>query len=122
LRGWTQEDCEFEASLGYIVRPHLEDAVKRPAWTKSLQDSTNGWVWWCVFVIPAIWGSTKRRIVIQVNLGIKQDPISKITNVKRTDEVAQVVEHLPRKHKAPEFNPQYHKNKTNNCRETLEHQ
>jgi hypothetical protein len=38
-----------------------------------------------------------RRIVIQACLSIKQDPISKITNLKRTGGVAQVVENLPSK-------------------------
>jgi hypothetical protein len=34
-------------------------------------------------VIAAMKGSTNRRIVVQAGLGIKQDPISKITNTKK---------------------------------------
>jgi hypothetical protein len=40
--------------------------------------------------------STTRRIMVQVSLGIKQDPISKITRAKRASGVTQVVEHLLR--------------------------
>jgi hypothetical protein len=38
------------------------------------------WVLWHVPVIPATWGSTKRRTVVQASQAIKRDPISKITN------------------------------------------
>jgi hypothetical protein len=44
-------------------------------------------------VISAIQEITN-RITIQIGLGIKQDPISKITNTKRAGGVAQVIEHL----------------------------
>jgi hypothetical protein len=37
--------------------------------------------------------------------GIKQDPISKITNAKRAGVATQVVESLPRKHKGLSSNP-----------------
>jgi hypothetical protein len=37
----------------------------------------------CVPVIPATWGSTNRRIMVQTGLSIKQDCISKITKTKR---------------------------------------
>jgi hypothetical protein len=40
------------------------------------------------------------RMVVQIGPGIKQKPISKITKAKRTGGVAQVVEHLPSKHRA----------------------
>jgi hypothetical protein len=36
-------------------------------------------------------GSTYRRIAVQAGLGIKQDPISKITKAKRAGRVAQVI-------------------------------
>jgi hypothetical protein len=36
-------------------------------------------------------GSINRRIEVQIRLGIKQDPISKITNAKRAAGVAHVV-------------------------------
>jgi hypothetical protein len=55
--------------------------------------------WWVPF-IPAIQGSTNRRIIIQVSLGIKQDPTSKIANMKRAGKVAQEVEQLSSKCKA----------------------
>jgi hypothetical protein len=41
------------------------------------------------------------RIVFQASPGIKRNLISKITNTKRVEGMAQVVEHLPSKHKAP---------------------
>jgi hypothetical protein len=34
-------------------------------------------------VIPAMWGSTNRRITVQASIHINQDPISKITNAKK---------------------------------------
>jgi hypothetical protein len=40
--------------------------------------STNGWAWWFTPVIPATRGSTNGNVV-QTNLGIKQDLISKVT-------------------------------------------
>jgi hypothetical protein len=42
---------------------------------ESSQDpiSTNGWVWWYIPVISALWGSTNRRIMFQASPGIKQD-------------------------------------------------
>jgi hypothetical protein len=52
---------------------------------KSLQDliSINDWVQWFVPVIPAMWGITNSRIMVQPALGIiKQDAISKITYAK----------------------------------------
>jgi hypothetical protein len=65
LGGGNQEDCGSR----------LVEAKK------SLQDpiSANCWAWWCVPVITTMWGSTNRRIVVQVSPGIKQDSISKIT-------------------------------------------
>jgi hypothetical protein len=38
--------------------------------------------------------------MVQAGLGIRQHPISKRTNAKRADRVAQVVKHLPSKLKA----------------------
>jgi hypothetical protein len=37
-------------------------------------------------VIPATGGTINRRITVQGDLGIKRDPISKITNPKRSVE------------------------------------
>jgi hypothetical protein len=56
-------------------------------------------------VIQATQGSTNRRIIIQVVQGKKQDPLSKITNVKKDGGVVQVAEHLPSKHKTPSLKP-----------------
>jgi hypothetical protein len=44
-------------------------------------------------------GSINRRIAVLGGLGIKGDPISKITNIKRAGGVTQVV-YLSRKYKA----------------------
>jgi hypothetical protein len=57
-------------------------------------------------VIPAMLGSTDKRITVQASPGINQDPISKITNV----EEAQVVEYLPRQHEALNSTPTTTKN------------
>jgi hypothetical protein len=40
---------------------------------KSSQDpiSINNWMWWCMPLILATWGSTNRRIVVQARPGIK---------------------------------------------------
>jgi hypothetical protein len=52
-----------------------------------------------------MWESTNKRIMDQVSLGIKPDPTSKTTSTKRAGRVAQVVGHLPSKHKALSLNP-----------------
>jgi hypothetical protein len=44
--------------------------------------STNDWAWWQAPVTPTTWRSTNRRIMGQAVLGIKQDPLSKVTNNK----------------------------------------
>jgi hypothetical protein len=54
---------------------------------------------------PAMKRGTNRRIMVQVHLGIKQDPIPKITNTKRAAGVAQGIEHLQSKFKTLGFNP-----------------
>jgi hypothetical protein len=45
-------------------------------------------------VISTVAGSINRRIMIQVSLGKKQDPISKITRGKRNGGTAQTTEYL----------------------------
>jgi hypothetical protein len=45
--------------------------------------------------IPDTWGSTNRRIDLQIGLGIKQYPDSKLTKAKRAGVMLQVVENLP---------------------------
>jgi hypothetical protein len=49
-------------------------------------------------VISALQGNPNKRVIVQASLGIKGDPISKITNTRRAGFVAQVVEPLPSKH------------------------
>jgi hypothetical protein len=66
-------------------------------------------VQWHTSVIPATKGSINKMLVVQAGLGIKQDPISKITSAKS---LAQVVECLPSKLKA-----QYHQKKRKEGRE-----
>jgi hypothetical protein len=48
--------------------------------------------------------------VVQDSLGKKRDTIFKLTRVKRTEGLAQVVQHLPSTLKA-KFKPQYYKKK-----------
>jgi hypothetical protein len=56
-------------------------------------------------------GSLKCRIIVQANLGKKQDPISKIIIIKWTRGVVQTVECLPSKQKILSSNPSTVKNK-----------
>jgi hypothetical protein len=63
------------------------------------------WTWLLVPIIPG-GGINNRRIVVQGSPSIRQDPISKITRATRAGDMAQVVEHLPRK-QVPEFKPYY---------------
>jgi hypothetical protein len=55
-------------------------------------------------VIPAMEGSTTRRMTVQTGLDIKQDHLSKIINAQRAGRVTQAVEPLASKHET-EFNP-----------------
>jgi hypothetical protein len=43
-------------------------------------------------VIPTVWGSSARRIMVYAGPGIKRDPVSKITNTERAIDLAEVVE------------------------------
>jgi hypothetical protein len=47
---------------------------------------------------------SRKHKTVQVNLGKKWDPISKIARAKRVGGMAQAVEHLPSKHEAPSSN------------------
>jgi hypothetical protein len=67
--------------------------------------STNGWAQGFMPVIPALQRIINRIIWIKASLGIKPDPISKITNRKRAGRVVQVVECLPSKHQALSSTP-----------------
>jgi hypothetical protein len=51
-------------------------------------------------IIPAMQASTNRRVTVQASLTIKQSPVSKITTIKGTGGMAQVVECMHSKHKA----------------------
>jgi hypothetical protein len=65
---------------------------------KFLRPHLNQWlVWWCTPAFLATEGSTNRILEVQASLGIKCDPISKITNAQRAGRVTQVVELLPSK-------------------------
>jgi hypothetical protein len=50
-------------------------------------------------------GSINRRIMVQVDLGKKQEPISKTMRAKRAGGTVQVVEHPPSKQEALSSNP-----------------
>jgi hypothetical protein len=47
-----------------------------------------------VYFLSQSQGGINRRIIVQAGLGIKPDPISKITNAEGTGAVTQVVECL----------------------------
>jgi hypothetical protein len=49
-------------------------------------------------VILATWGSTNRKIVVQAGPDTKQDPLPKITNVKRFSGMTQMLEDLSSKY------------------------
>jgi hypothetical protein len=78
-------------------------AVRDQPRQKSAQEpiSTNGCTWWHTLVILAIQGNTNSRITVRAEPCIKQDSIAKITSIKRTGVMAQVLHNLPKKHKAP---------------------
>jgi hypothetical protein len=68
LGRWRSGRWKFKAIPGKIfVRPHL----------------SNSWVWGHTPVIPATQRSTKRMIMTQASLDIRQDPFSKITNTSQ---------------------------------------
>jgi hypothetical protein len=49
---------------------------------------------------PTFTRNVNRKIVVQADLGINSRPYSKITKVKMSEGVAQMIAHLPSKHKA----------------------
>jgi hypothetical protein len=55
-------------------------------------------------VIPATWGSIKKRAWVKAGPGVEQDPISKIPTAKRATVLAYVGERQPSKCKAPNSN------------------
>jgi hypothetical protein len=57
----------------------------------KIPSSNKSWVRWRVPVTPVTWGSTNRMITVQAGLGIKQDPISKVTNTKMSARVFKMV-------------------------------
>jgi hypothetical protein len=70
------------------------------------------WAWGCMPVILEMVGHLKQEDCGTGWFGKKQDPISKITRIKRTGVVAHAVEHLPHKCSSTEFKPQYCQNKS----------
>jgi hypothetical protein len=81
-------------------------AVRDQPRQKSAQEpiSTNGCTWWHTLVILAIQGNINSRITVRAEPCIKQDSIAKITSIKRTGVMAQVLHNLPKKAQGPKFN------------------
>jgi hypothetical protein len=75
----------------YLGCGDWKDGGWRSAWEKSLQDPIliNGWEQWYACHLQ----------LQKAGPGIKQDPVSKITSVKGAGGIAQVVDHLPSKHR-----------------------
>jgi hypothetical protein len=67
-----------------FTRPHLNQ------WVGEVTQS----------VIPAMRGSTNRRILVQAGLGTKQGSISKSVNIEMARGVVQAVQHPPGKYEA----------------------
>jgi hypothetical protein len=70
-----------EAQATWVARDQ-KDQDLRPAWSKKPMRPylINCWEWRCVPVTLAMQGSINRNIMVYVSLGIKWDPISKISN------------------------------------------
>jgi hypothetical protein len=65
-------NLSLKNSRCYSGERDLKAYGSRPASAKSSAlISTNGWVWWLVPVIPAMQGSTHRRIVVLAEQSIK---------------------------------------------------
>jgi hypothetical protein len=76
--------------LGFWVRPTKKFAGPH----------LNQWLSkWCIPVIAAMWGSTRRRIAVQSGLNVSET-ISKITNTKRAGSDSSG------RAQGPEFKPQ----------------
>jgi hypothetical protein len=62
---------------------------------------------------PSYLGGGSRGIIASAGSWQKCETLfAKQTKTKRTGSVTEVVEHFPRKHERPEFNPHYHQKKT----------
>jgi hypothetical protein len=81
----TQQSGDWWLTLKSQLLRDREDHGSRSVQAKNSQDfnSTNSWAHWCLSVIPVTVGSINRRIVVQPHPGKKQNPISKITRIKR---------------------------------------
>jgi hypothetical protein len=87
----------YTYNLRYIGSRGRGIAVRGQSRQKFLRHppiSINGWARWHAPAISTMQGSTNRRFSFQVSPGIKQDPVSKISNAKRTGRKAKVVEYL----------------------------
>jgi hypothetical protein len=71
---------------------------------RSPSQQENSEMWWHTPVI-AMEGDLKQEGQVQVSLGKKRDPISKIPRAKRAGGVAQVVQHLCSKCEALSLSP-----------------
>jgi hypothetical protein len=91
LGGRVQED---QGSRSSQVKKFIRPPLLHPS---------NGRMQWHASVSPATQGNTN-RIAVQAFKGVKWDPISKKTNTKRANGVAQVVQQV----QGPEFNSQDH--------------
>jgi hypothetical protein len=86
-----------------IILSTWEEEVGRITdWGQSGQKcswhSISTWTWGCMPVFQVIQESTNRKIKVHISLGLRWEPISKITNIKRDHGVVPVVECLPSKH------------------------
>jgi hypothetical protein len=70
-----------EAQATWVARDQ-EDQGSWPALSKKPMRPylINSWEWSCVPVIPAMQRTTNRNIMVYVSLGIRWDPMSKISN------------------------------------------
>jgi hypothetical protein len=71
------------------------------------------------YVAPATAVNINRRIVIQADLGIKQDLISILNRARSAGGTAQEAVHLPTKHKASQYH--HHQKKKKKERKTKSH-
>jgi hypothetical protein len=90
---WVPELCTWHPSCagGWdLEHLHSVQPTQKTLWNPILKEKS--WAWWYTFVIPATSGSINRRIMVQIGLGKKQEPISKLTIAKRAESVTQAIE------------------------------
>jgi hypothetical protein len=117
-RGTTRSQHVHTVTPSSAKSVHLgggdwEDHSSRPALAKKF--SRPHFNQWLGMVAPACRpsdaGTHKWKIAIQAGPGIKAKPCITMTNAKRAGDMAQVVECLPSKLKAPSSNPSTAKKK-----------